>query len=85
VKTTLEIPDTLFRQAKATAARQGQTLKAFINAALWEKLTSAKGNGADTPPWMKFFGAGKPFAASIHAIDRAVAEEFEQIEAEDQS
>ncbi|MDB6155460.1 MAG: transposase, partial [Chthoniobacteraceae bacterium] len=41
VKTTLEIPDTLFRQAKATAAIHGQTLKKFVNEALQEKLSGA--------------------------------------------
>ena len=38
MKTTLELPDTLFRKAKATAARQGQTLKQLVQEALNEKL-----------------------------------------------
>lgn len=85
MKTTLEIPETLFRQVKATAARQGQTMKSFLNAAIREKLASSKSKQGDVPPWMKFFGAGKPFASSIHKIDQAVEQEFEQIEAEDRS
>ena len=44
MKTTLEIPDALFRKAKATAAQQGQTLKEFVTEALTEKLTSKDSN-----------------------------------------
>ncbi len=43
MKTTLEIPDPLFRKAKATAALQGQTLKQFVTEALNEKLAVTKG------------------------------------------
>jgi hypothetical protein len=38
VKTTIELPDQLFREAKATAARRGTSLKNFVTAALQEKL-----------------------------------------------
>jgi hypothetical protein len=34
VKTTIEIPDPLFRKAKAHAAEHGQTLKDFVTDAL---------------------------------------------------
>jgi hypothetical protein len=30
MKTTLELPDQLFRKAKSTAAERGQTLKEFV-------------------------------------------------------
>jgi hypothetical protein len=40
VKTTLEIPDPLFRRAKATAAERGQTLKQLVTEALQEKLAA---------------------------------------------
>ena len=39
MKTTLEIPDPLFRKAKATAAQHGVTLREFVNDALREKLS----------------------------------------------
>ncbi|GDX11386.1 hypothetical protein LBMAG57_31580 [Verrucomicrobiota bacterium] len=83
MKTTLEIPDPLFRKAKATAAQHGVTLREFVNDALREKLSGDSKVGAREPAWMKFFGSGKPFAASIREIDRAVEEEFERIEDED--
>ncbi len=38
MKTTLEIPDALFRKAKATAAQQGRSMKEYIVEALTEKL-----------------------------------------------
>ena len=81
MKTTLEIPDQLLRKAKAKAAEQGQTLRQFVTDAVREKLDTKKSAGE--PKWMKFFGAGKPYAESIHEIDRVVEEEFERIEKED--
>jgi hypothetical protein len=39
-KTTLEMSETLFRRAKATAAGRGQTLKQFVTAALEKELRS---------------------------------------------
>ena len=38
VKTTVELPDDLFRDVKATAARRGETLREYIRAALEERL-----------------------------------------------
>ena len=38
MKTTLEIPEPLFRKVKATAARQGRTLKQLVQEALSEKI-----------------------------------------------
>ncbi len=38
VRTTIELSDPLFREVKATAARQGIRLKDYIAAALQDKL-----------------------------------------------
>ena len=48
MKTTLELPDELFREVKATAARQGILMKQFIAQALEEtgRLFSASGTQA---------------------------------------
>ena len=40
MKTTIEIPDPLFRKAKSTAAERGQPLKEFVAEALQEKLAA---------------------------------------------
>jgi hypothetical protein len=41
-KTTLEMSETLFRRAKATAAGRGQTLKQFVTGALERELGSSE-------------------------------------------
>ncbi len=38
MKTTLELPDAMFRQAKALAAARGVTLRRFFTEALEEQL-----------------------------------------------
>lgn len=38
MKTTIELPDDLFREAKAHAALRGESLKNFVREALEEKL-----------------------------------------------
>jgi hypothetical protein len=38
MKTTLEMPDELFRRAKATAAHRGQSLKQLVTVALEREL-----------------------------------------------
>lgn len=84
MKTTLEIPDALFRKAKATAASRGQTLKQFVNKALQEQLKPA--GRKKEPDWMKYFGAfGKTAAqrAENRRIEKVIEEAFEQIEPED--
>ncbi len=80
MKTTLEIPDPLFRKAKAVAAAQGQTLKELVNEALRDKLMKPKQGGE--PAWTKFFGAMKKYPEERRRIDSAVEESFERIDPE---
>ena len=57
MKTTLEIPDTLFRRAKSRAAERGQTLKQLVSEALQEKLAARTGTARPgEPEWMQGFG-----------------------------
>ena len=81
MKTTLEIPDPLFRRAKSLAAKDGKSLKQFVNEALEEKLTAQTLRAR--PAWMELFGSLKGHAAEFRRIDALVSEEFEQIDAED--
>ena len=83
VKTTLELPDALFRKAKATAARHGQTLKQLVQEALAEKLARAEGAKSAQKPWMALAGGLKHLHAENLRIDRLIVTEFEQIEPED--
>jgi hypothetical protein len=80
VKTTLEIPDPLFRKAKAAAAARGQTLKQLVNEALRDKL--AKPAAECQPDWMKYFGAMKEHSAELRRIDTVIENEFERIDPE---
>ena len=82
MKTTLEIPDSLFRLAKATAAQEGRSLKSFVEEALQEKLDN--GN-ADKPesPWMNGFGGMAHRRRENRRIQKLVDAEFGQLEAED--
>jgi hypothetical protein len=83
VKTTIDIPDRVFRQAKATAAECGQTLGTFVAEALREKLARGSGtSGAEEPPWMKGFGKLRPLRRETVRIQRAIDREFETVEPE---
>jgi hypothetical protein len=89
VKTTLEISDALFRKVKSTAAHCGQTMKQFVTEALQEKLGNGKSAHSGTKPaWMSYFGAfGKTekTRAETRRIQKAIDEEFEVLDAEDEA
>ena len=79
MKTTLEIPDNLFRQAKATAARRGTALKEFVCDAIEEKLARESGFTAGVwpvPPMNLTPGERAE-------IDNAIEEAFEPDEPDD--
>ena len=81
MKTTLEIPDPVFRRAKATAAERGIPLRQFVTEAVEEKLRF-KPVGADKPV-MKLAGKLRHLRGETARINRIIEQEFEQIEAED--
>jgi hypothetical protein len=84
VKTTIEIPDRLFRKAKARAAERGQTLKQLVAEALQEKLAAKSGQASpDEPEWMKGFGALRELHQETLRIQAAIDEAFEVVEPED--
>jgi hypothetical protein len=78
VKTTLEIPDFLFRRAKSVAAERGIPLRQFVTEAVQDKLTS----GARVKPWMKHFGKLKQFRKETKQIEKRIEEAFEQVDPE---
>jgi hypothetical protein len=81
VKTTLEMPDPIFRKAKAKAAADGIPLRQFVTEAVAEKLRA--GNLAGDKPWMKGFGGLKHLHKENLRIERIIEEEFEKIDPED--
>jgi hypothetical protein len=84
VKTTLEIPDSVFRRAKVTAAERGQPLRAFVTEALLEKLSGRPASSVkDDAPWMKGFGQLRPLRRETARIQRVIEREFDVVEPED--
>jgi hypothetical protein len=83
VKTTLEIPDSLFREAKGIAARQGRTLKQLVQEALTEKIARVNGVSRQQKPWMGLAGGLKHLHSENRRIERVIEAEFENIEPED--
>jgi hypothetical protein len=81
MKTTLEIPDPIFRRAKSVAAERGIPFREFVTEAVRDKLaTEAK---AAEQPWMTAFGKLRHLRKEMAKINRLIEEEFEQIEDED--
>ena len=80
MKTTLEIPDALFRKAKAKAAADGIPLREFVTQAVAEKLTAKP---VTDKPWMKGFGGLKHLHAENVRIQKLIDEEFGKIEPEE--
>jgi hypothetical protein len=81
MKTTLEIPDAIFRRAKSTAAAQGIPLRQFVTEAVEEKLHGPNNTGQK--PWMKTFGGLRHLHKENVRIQRLIDEEFETVDPED--
>ena len=80
MKTTLEIPDALFRRAKSAAAEQGIPLRELVSEALADKL---RGRRSAERPWLKAFGKLRGLRKETARINRIIEQEFGQIEPED--
>ncbi len=86
MKTTLEIPDPLFRRAKSRAAERGQTLKELVTEALQEKLAAGTGRaGPAEPGWMQGFGKLRRLHKETKRIQARADEVLEVIEPEEQT
>ena len=84
MKTTLEIPDETFRQAKVRAALRNIPLRLFVTEAVEEKLARSAETSA-TPPWMTGFGGLADLADESRRLMALVEEEFEAVDAEDEA
>ena len=78
MKTTLEIPDFLFRRAKSVAAERGIPLRQFVTEAVQEKLRIAP----QEEPWTNHLGKLKHLRRERKQIEERVEEAFEQIDRE---
>ena len=83
VKTTLEIPDDLFREMKAVAAFRGIKLRDFVTEAISGHLARIK--GADSRWSQRLPPPPKVAKSEIRRIHQLIEEESERIDAEDWS
>ena len=84
MKTTIEIPDPLFRKAKSRAAERGQSLKQFVAEALQARLAAGtEDRGSDEPKWMDGFGKLRRLRKETARIQGTIDATFEVVEAED--
>ena len=81
MKTTLEIPDAVFRRAKSVAAQRGIALRVFVTEAVEEKLAGTAQKGEK--PWARLAGGLKHLHKETQRINRIMNKEFENIEPED--
>ena len=79
MKTTLDLPDGLFRKAKATAAERGHSLEDFVTEALRDKLVA--GGSSGQPEWMQGFGKLKRLHKETVRIQSEIDQVFGVVEA----
>jgi hypothetical protein len=77
MKTTLEVPDPIFRRAKSAAAESGIPFREFDTEAVKDKLIAE--NKAAEKPWMAAFGRLRHLRKETNRINRIIEEEFEQV------
>jgi hypothetical protein len=80
MKTTLEIPDKVFRRAKSKAAEQGIPLRQFVTEAVEDKLKTAPAAGQK--PWMRHLGKLKDLRNETLRINEVIEESFEAVDPE---
>ncbi len=83
VKTTVELPDGLFRQAKARAAERGQSLKDFFTEALQDKIKNRGEAKHAEPSWAGGFGGLRRLRKETAHIQKVIDETFGVVEIED--
>jgi len=81
MKTTLEIPDPIFRRAKAKAAEQKIPLRQFVTDAVAEKLQAKSTDGVKART--KLAGSLRHLRKETARISKLIESEFERIEPEE--
>jgi hypothetical protein len=80
VKTTLEIPDSVFRRAKLAAAERGVPLREFVTEAVKDKLATSARTG--NKPWVRLLGKLSHLHKETARINRWIEEDCEGIDPE---
>ncbi len=80
MKTTLEMPDSIFRRAKSKAAQRGIPLRQFVTEAVEDKLKDSLVTGRK--PWVRHLGKLKHLHKETQRINRSIERETENIDPE---
>jgi hypothetical protein len=84
MKTTLEIPDRLFRRAKSEAAERGIPLRQFVTEAIEAKLNPKGATGKK--PWLRHMGKKlRRLHKETVRINRLIEQDSEKIDPAAQS
>jgi hypothetical protein len=78
MKTTIDLPDEVFRQTKAAAAMRGESLKTFVTDSLRARLASRDHAEPSVVGWRRVFGQARP--DEVAEVDAVLAEELETID-----
>lgn len=82
MKTTIELPEKLLRQAKAMAAKRGTTLKEIVTDALQRLLTDPS-SSSSKPEWLSLCGAFKDSPSETRRIQNMIDQDLSKIDLKD--
>lgn len=82
VRTTIDIPDELYRELKVTAAKTGRTLKDVAIERMRQAPEATEASGLE-PWWRKAFGGLAHMHEENLAIQAFIDEEFSKINPEE--
>lgn len=80
MKTTIELPDALLREAKAAAAREGTSLKEVLTLALRDHLRAGEKVPRGQETWRRSFGTVD--REHLREVDQIIEEELETVDLE---
>ncbi len=80
MKTTVEIPDALYRRLKARAAIQGKSVKDYLVEAVRDKLATTATAAKTKTGWRAVYGAANP--KEIAQLQQIIDREFSAIDPE---
>lgn len=80
MKTTLDIPDDLYREIKALAALSGRTVKDLVTELLRKKLEEER-NSSGQRGWRSVFGQAP--AAEVRRVQRVIDEELSRVDSDE--
>jgi hypothetical protein len=78
MKTTVEIPEMVYRRIKASAALQGKTIEDFLVEAVRDKLAAAAAEPKRKTGWRSVYGAVD--LKEVAELQRIIDEEFSRRE-----